>query len=223
MIPSFAMERTQELLYEINELVEKKRIPLAPIFLDSPLAIKLTDVYKKYSQNSLYFSDEAINLIKRGDAIFNFKGLKMTPTTEDSKAINAVKPPKVIIAGSGMMNGGRILHHAKRYLPDPKSTLLVVGYQASGSLGRRLLDGEQLVKIHGEEVLVRAKIKAMGGYSAHADQPQLLDWLRPARQNLKKVFVVQGEEDQAKALAFKIKDDLAVEAVIPDIGDTANI
>lgn len=207
MIPAFAMERTQEMIFEINQLVEQKRIPRIPVFVDSPLAIKLTEVYKKYRR-----------YLTSGEMHFNFAGLKMTLTTEESKSINNVPPPKVIIAGSGMSHGGRILHHERRYLPDPNSMLLVVGYQATGSLGRRLLDGEKTVKIFGEEVNVRCKIKAIGGYSAHADKPQLIDWIKPQRQNLKNIFLVQGEEKEADILAQSIADELAVKATIPDNG-----
>ncbi|MDP2696464.1 MAG: MBL fold metallo-hydrolase [bacterium] len=213
MIPAFAMERTQDLLFEINELVENGRMPQIPIFLDSPLAIKLTTVYKKYNQ---YFNKEAQKLIKGGDAIFNFPGLKMTMTTEESKSINGVKPPKVVIAGSGMSTAGRILHHERRYLSDPKSTLLVVGYQARGSLGRQIQDGAKTVKIMREEVQVRARLRTISGYSAHADEPQLLEWLQPMRQSLKKLFLVQGEEPGISALALAIRDKYAIDAEIPD-------
>lgn len=219
LIPAFALERTQGLLYELNELVENKRIPRAPVFIDSPLAIKLTSVYQKYSHDESYFSKEAIELIKGGDALFNFKGLRMTLTTEQSKEINDVPPPKVIVAGSGMSNAGRILHHERRYLSDPKSAILFIGYQAKGSLGRMILDGAPEVKILGERVPVRCKKVAIGGYSAHADQPQLLKWLSGMRGSLKKVFVVQGEEEESLPLAQKIKDELAVEALIPTIGE----
>lgn len=218
MIPAFAAERTQELLYELNELVEHDRIPRVPIFIDSPLAIKITEIYKKYPQ---LYDEEAKRLMKSGDEIFNFPGLRFTSDVEDSKHINAVHPPKIIIAGSGMSQGGRILHHEKMYLPDPKSTLLIIGYQVKGSLGRKLLDGEPLIKIHGVEVPVRAKILQIAGYSAHADQPQLLAWLNPMRLSLKKVFVVQGEPEVARILAGIIADQLAISAVVPDAGDVA--
>lgn len=215
MIPAFAMERTQLLLYRLNELVENKRIPPVPIFLDSPLAIKLTAVYKKYPE---YYSGEARKLIASGDEIFDFKNLHLSLTTEQSKAINDAPNPKVIIAGSGMSHGGRILHHERRYLSDPKSTLLFIGYQASGSLGRRILDGAEAVKIFGEEIAVRCKIRALGAYSAHADQPRLLNWLKPMRASLKKVFVVLGEPDQSEALVQKIGDELAISAEMPEPG-----
>lgn len=219
MIPAFAMERTQELLFELDELVRNDRIPKAPIFIDSPLAIKLTSVYKKYSQNPDYFDNEALSLFKKGDAIFNFPGLRLSLTTEQSKEINDVRPPKIIIAGSGMSEGGRILHHEIRYLSDPKSAILFIGYQVNGSLGRRILDGAKTVKIFGEEIPVRCKVKAIGGYSAHADQNQLLAWLKPMRLNLKKVFIVQGEESEMLPLSQRIKDELAVETVIPSLGE----
>jgi len=219
MIPAFAMERTQELLFELDELVRNDRIPKAPIFIDSPLAIKLTSVYKKYSQNPDYFDNEALSLFKKGDAIFNFPGLRLSLTTEQSKEINDVRPPKIIIAGSGMSEGGRILHHERRYLSDPKSAILFIGYQVNGSLGRRILDGAKTVKIFREEIPVRCKIKAIGGYSAHADQKQLLAWLKPMRLNLKKAFIVQGEESEMLPLSQKIKDELAIETHIPSLGE----
>ncbi|PIT92741.1 MAG: MBL fold hydrolase [Candidatus Harrisonbacteria bacterium CG10_big_fil_rev_8_21_14_0_10_42_17] len=217
MIPAFAMERTQELLYELNDLVEHKRIPRIPIYIDSPLAIKLTRVYKQYQK---YFDSSAQKLIRGGEQIFNFPGLHLTEKTEESKAINAVAPPKIIIAGSGMSHGGRILHHERRYLPDPKSTLLIIGYQGAQSLGRRLLDGAETVTIFGESVSVRARVRNIGGYSAHADQAQLLAWLKPLRKSLKNVFVVQGEESQSEALLAAIQDQLAIHAEIPQFQNT---
>ncbi len=219
MIPAFAMERTQELLFELNELVENGRIPKIPVFIDSPLAIKLISVYKKYSQNPDYFGPEAISLLRKGDAIFDFPGLKLALTTEQSKEINDILPPKVIIAGAGMSQGGRILHHERRYLSDSKSTILFITYQAKGSLGRQILDGAKTVKIFAEEIPIRCRIKTIAGYSAHADQSQLLNWLKPIRLGLKKVFIIQGEENQMKPLAQKIIDELAVETVIPSRGE----
>ena len=232
MIPAFAMERTQKLLFEINELVENGRVPKVPIFLDSPLAIKVTEVYKKYpnyffniqtsdvpnieTPNSRTSDVQKLkNMLKGDNTLFDFPGLRKTFTTEESKAINEAPPPKIIIAGSGMMQGGRILHHLKRYLPDSKSTLLIVGYQAKNSLGRKILEGEKTVKIHGETVPVRCRVVNLTGYSAHADQKQLLEWLYPMRLTLKKVFVVQGEAEASEALSQKIINDLAVHAEIP--------
>jgi metallo-beta-lactamase family protein len=223
IIPAFAMERTQELLYELNDLVENGRIARIPVFIDSPLAIKITEVYKKYSENSEYFDKEAIATHAGGDAIFNFPGLKMTLTTEQSKEINAVPAPKIVIAGSGMSQGGRILHHEMRYLPDPKSAILFIGYQAKDSMGRRILEGAESVKIMGEEIPIRCKVKSISGYSAHADQDGLLKWLKPMRQSLKKIFIVQGEEEQMIPLSQKIRDEIAVETHIPSLGESVEL
>jgi metallo-beta-lactamase family protein len=219
MIPAFAMERTQDLLYELNALVESGEIPRVPVFVDSPLAIKLTAVYQKYATNAAYFNSEAVELMRQGDAIFDFPGLRMTLTTEQSKEINDVPGPKVVIAGAGMMNGGRILHHAIRYLPDPKSALLIVGYQAPGSLGQQLVSGEKSVQIFGEEVTVRAKIFQISGYSAHADQAGLVKWVREIGPSLKKLFICQGEEGSELALADKVKSELKLAVDVPFLGD----
>lgn len=217
IIPAFAMERTQKLLFEINELVENGRVPKVPIFLDSPLAIKLTEVYKKYQD---YFDEATINLLSKDKTLFDFPGLKKTLTTQESKNINEVPDPKVIIAGSGMSQGGRILHHEKRHLSDPKSTILFIGYQAKNSLGRRIQQGDEAVKIHGEEIPVRCRKVTIDGYSAHADLRQLTEWLHPMRLSLKKVFVVQGEEEASQSLTQKIINELAVRAEIPEDGGT---
>jgi metallo-beta-lactamase family protein len=216
MIPAFAMERTQELLYHLHELFTQGRVPKVPVYIDSPLAIKLTAIYKKYES---HFNQETAALVKSGEDIMNFPGLSFTLTTEQSKEINNVPAPKIVIAGSGMSNGGRILHHEQRYLSDPKSMILFIGYQAKGTLGRKILDGEKTVRIFGEDVPVRCKTRVISGYSAHADQPRLLEWLTPRRATLKKVFVVQGEEESSTVLAQKIRDDLAIDAVVPKAGE----
>jgi len=216
MVPAFAMERTQELLFHLNDLVEKGRIPRVPVFIDSPLAIRLTQVYKKYRD---YYNKEAEKLIAAGDDILNFPGLHFTLTRSQSMEIANVKPPKVILAGSGMSQGGRIIHHEKRYLPDPKSTILFIGYQAKGSLGRRILEGAKVVKMFGKTVEVKCERRAIGGYSAHADQPRLLEWLTPMRTSLKKLFVIQGEDGPRAALAQRARDELAIDTEIPHDGD----
>ena len=218
MIPAFALERTQELLFELNHLVENKKIPKVPIFLDSPLAIKATEVYR---HSKKYFNKNATDLILNGDDIFNFPDLKFTDTTEESKAINNVMPPKIIIAGSGMSNGGRILHHEKRYLSNSQNTILFIGYQAVGTLGRTISEGNKDVTIFGDTIPVNAKIKEIGGYSAHADQNGLFKWIENIHKggSLKKVFCVQGDEEPAATFAGIIKEKLNVEAVVPDEKD----
>jgi metallo-beta-lactamase family protein len=225
MIPSFALERTQQILYHLNELVENRRIPQIPVFVDSPLAIKLTKIYAQYPQ---YYNKEAKLLIKSGDDIFKFPGLKLTQTVAESKAINEVAPPKIIIAGSGMSQGGRILHHEIRYLPDPKSTLLIVTYQVQGTLGRKLLEGDKKVKLLDQVIPVKARIEHINGYSGHADQKELIDWLSPivspdSTKRPQKIFVCQGEEKPANALAQYIKDHLGLEAEVPEIGQVVEL
>ena len=210
------MERTQELLYHLNQLFEGGRIPRMPVYVDSPLAIKLTAVYKKYESQ---FNKETLAIARSGDDIFNFPELHLTLTTEESKEINNVRAPKVVIAGSGMSQGGRILHHEIRYLPDPKSTILFIGYQASPSLGRQILEGANEVKIFGERVPVRCKVRTIPGYSAHADQPRLLEWIGAMRGSLREVFLVHGEQKSAEGLAQKIRDELAVKATVPKVGE----
>jgi len=206
LIPAFAMERTQELIYELNELAEQGRIPRCPIFIDSPLAIKLIDVYKK---NQKYLS-VPVN--------FNIPGIKMTLTTEESKSINEVRPPKIIIAGSGMSHGGRILHHERRYLSDPKSTIVIIGYQATGSLGRQILDGAQTVRIFSEDIPVKCQVRNIPAYSAHADQEALIDFVSNTRDSLKRVFAVQAEETVANIFRTLVRDRLGVDTVVPEYG-----
>ena len=154
MIPAFSLERTQRILYQINDLVENGRIPKIKIFLDSPLSIKATGIYKNYAN---LYNAEAKNSILKGDDLFDFPGLALTMEAEESKKIHEVAPPKIIIAGSGMCNGGRIVHHLKNYLPSKNNTLLFVSYLAVGSLSRLLRDGERVVTIMGEKFQWRPK------------------------------------------------------------------
>jgi len=216
MIPAFAIERTQELLYELNELVENNRIPRMPIFIDSPLAIKITRVYKKY-QN--YFDKETHQLIKSGDDLFNFPKLILTESVIQSKSINNVTAPKIIIAGSGMSTGGRILFHERFYLSNPNNSLLIISFQVKGCLGRKLLEGDKKVWIFNKEVLVKAKISSIEGYSSHADQNGLYNWLSNYSRPIRRIFIVHGEEHASKVLKQRIKDHLGLDAHIPKIGE----
>src|SRR3989344_5511037 len=222
MIPSFALEKTQELLYELNSLVENHRIPEVPVFIDSPLAIDATQIYKKYPE---YYNKNAVYLIESGDQLFKFPRLKLCYTTEESKAINDVPAPKIIIAGSGMSSGGRILHHERRYLSDPNSLFLIIGYQSAGSLGRAVFDKAREVKIMGESVRVNCEIRAIGGYSAHADQAKLYHWVSHIKDGgkLKKVFAVQGEDAASLAFVRLLRDNLGVDADAPLLGDKVEL
>lgn len=218
MIPAFAMERTQELLYEINELMNNKDIPPIPIFLDSPLAIKATAVFKEFQE---YFNPETKTIIESGDDVFHFPGLRQTLNTEDSKAINDYPAPKIIIAGSGMAQGGRILHHIERYISFFANQYLIVGFQVQGSLGRRLLDGEKQVTIHGKPIDVHAKVRAIGGYSAHADKPKLTSWIQGFDSTqLKRVFITHGEEGQAIALQEHFRQNISADVTVPVLGES---
>lgn len=221
LIPAFAMERTQELLFEINNLVNNKDIPPVPVFLDSPLAIKATRVFKEFEH---YFDKKTKDIIQSGDDVFNFPGLYLTLETNASKAINDYPAPKIIIAGSGMAQGGRIVHHIKRYIGFFANQYLIIGFQVKGSLGRRLLDGEKKVKIHGEEYDVKAKVSAIGGYSAHADKTRLLVWLSEFDQKkLKKVFITHGEESQSFAFQEHAQKVLSAECLVPELYETFDL
>jgi len=214
MVPAFSLERTQEFLYELNKLAEyDKKLPDMPIFLDSPLAIHATAVYKKYPK---YYDEEAMRLHLVGDDFLDFPNLQMTETKEESKKINHVPGPKMIIAGSGMMNGGRIIHHAFRYVPDPNSTLIIVGYQAKGTLGRKLYEGHKEVKIFKQDVKVNCTVKAIGALSAHGDQVKLLDWVGSGGNVPKKIFCVHGEEHAAVELSHRLRDKYKVETFVPE-------
>ncbi len=221
MIPSFSLERTQELIYDLNDLIDRKHLlPRVPIYLDSPLAIKAIDVYRKYPK---YYDNEASNFFKNGDDLFQFPGLVLTESSADSKIINEAPFPKIIIAGSGMMNGGRIMHHAQRYLSYRKNTLLIIGYQASNTLGRRILEGETPVFINGQEVAVRCQIKAIGALSAHGDQTKLLNWLNSAAVKPKQVYLNHGEPEASASLQKMITEKIGIKTEVVSSGLSVEI
>jgi metallo-beta-lactamase family protein len=220
IIPTFSLERTQELLYEIDSLVENNRIPKMTIYLDSPLAIKLTDVYHKYQK---YFNETAKKIIATGNDLFDFEGLKKTPETEDSKAILEAPNPKIIIAGSGMSNGGRIIHHEKNYLPGKNNTILLTGYQSVGTLGRLIQEGVKKLHIQNEEIPLRAHVEMISGYSGHKDSDHLLEFVSGTADTVKKVYLIMGEPKSSLFLAQKIRDNLGLETYIPISGETIKI
>ena len=215
MIPTFAIERTQELLHDIEDFCTTQGCEKPAFYLDSPLALKVTEVFKKYSS---YLNNDMQKKHPDSD-FFGFDRLHICPTVEDSKAINTSPNPKVIIAGSGMMNGGRILYHIRNYIDNPNNTLLIVGYQAKGTLGRRLYDGDKEISIFGKKAKVSANIFAIGSYSAHADMPQLINWISKIK-NLQKVFLVHGESEQALTLSNQITSKLNIDTVIPQQGES---
>jgi len=219
LMPSFAMERTQEILYELNQLIENNRIPKVPVFIDSPLAIKATEIYKNYPE---YFDEEAKALLARGDNFFDFPGLKFIENIEESKALDRNNGSKIIIAGSGMSNGGRIVYHEQFFLPQENTILLIVGYQVKGTPGRALYDGAKRVRLMGEEVEVKARVEAIESYSAHADQERLKFWVSKIKA-VKQVMLVHGEEKAKETLRPLIEAELAIKTTIPRYGEIIEI
>jgi metallo-beta-lactamase family protein len=214
VIPAFSNERTQTLLFELNNMIEANEIPSVPVFLDSPLAISVTDVYRRHTD---LFNKAAQAQIKAGDDLFKFPRLQITETVEESKEINDVPGPKIILAGSGMSMGGRVIHHERRYLSDSRSTILLVGYQVPGSLGRKLEEGVKKVEIFGEPVTVRATIESLAGYSAHKGSDELFAWAAAAEQ-AEEFFVVLGEPKSGLFLTQRIHDYLDKSAIYPKPG-----
>lgn len=220
IIPAFSIERTQEMLLAFNELIEGKQIPEVPVYLDSPLGINITKVYKKYDS---WFNENVEKIIKSGDDIFAFKGLVQTPSPEESKTINGNNNPKVIIAGSGMSNGGRIVHHEAKYLPDPNSTIIIVGYQAVNTLGRLIVDDAKEVLIHGNPVKVNARVVNIHGFSAHKDSDNLVKFVGSTADTLKKVIVVLGEPKSSYYLGQRLHETYQVPIMVPEKGDVVEL
>ena len=212
VIPSFAVGRTQEILYTIRELEEEKRIPSMPIFVDSPMAINATGVFMKNTQDHDLESKVAklkgIDILKTTD-------LRFARTAEQSKAINKISGRAIIISASGMVTGGRILHHLFNRLANPNNTMLFIGYQAAGTRGRTILEGAESVKIHGQHIPVKSHIEQISGFSAHADYNEILAWLSSFNEPPKKVFIVHGEASQSAALGERIQSSFNWETAIP--------
>ncbi len=216
IIPAFSLERTQGILLELNDMVEKHGLAPIPVFLDSPLAIKVTEVYRRFTS---YLKDDIEKQIKAGDDIFAFEGLSFTRSVQDSRDIKKESGAKIIIAGSGMSHGGRIMDHEQTFLEDPRTILLLVGYQAVGSLGRRLQDGVSKVKIYDKEVQVRAKVAQIRGFSGHADREQLIELVAHGGDKAKKIFVCMGEEKSSLHLVQRLREYLNAPAVMPQPGE----
>jgi metallo-beta-lactamase family protein len=220
VIPTFSLERSQELLFELNALVENNRIPIMPIFFDSPLAIRLTDVFRQYKS---YLNENAQQAMTHDKYLFDFPGLHSTLKSEESKLIVGVPNPKIVIAGSGMSTGGRVVHHERHYLPDPNNTLLLTGYQSVGTPGRLIQEGVKTVRITGEDVVVRAHIVTISGYSGHKDSNGLLSFVEDTQDALKKVFVVMGEPKSEMFLVQKLVDNLGIDARAPEQGSSVTL
>jgi metallo-beta-lactamase family protein len=211
LIPAFAVERTQEILYILAEFDRAGSLPRIPVFVDSPLAIKATQIFRN---NRKYYDEEAKAILQQGYDPFDLPTLRFTETTEKSMAINQIDGPAIIIAGNGMCTAGRIRHHLKHNLWRKGTSLVIVGFQAQGTTGRRLVDGAKQVKILGEEVSVKARVFTIGGFSAHADQSDLLEWVGHF-ESKPRIFLVHGEPVATETLAGKIRELLGLEVHIP--------
>lgn len=221
IIPSFAVGRTQTILYYLHKLQKAGRIPDIKVVIDSPLAILATDIFMHNTED---FDNEALEILKHeADNPLNLPKLTFARTAEESKSLNNLNEPAIIISASGMADAGRILHHLKHNLWRPESSVVFVGYQAQGSLGRRLLEGARRVKIIGEEISVQAQIYNLEGFSAHADQEQLLNWLRHFKKKPACVFLVHGEYDMSEPFAQAIERSMGYSTYIPRYGDAAEI
>lgn len=223
LIPAFSLERTQLMLYELSNYFEAGELPKIPVFLDSPLAIHVTEVYEKWGMT--YFKPAAEDEMKREGSLFEFPYLTKTLSKQDSNSIEKVPGPKIIIAGAGMSHGGRIGRWETKYLPDPSTTLFIVGYQAPGSPGRRMVEGAGSVRLAGTEVTIRATIEKLEGWSAHADRDELMKFAEAclAGKRVKTVFTALGEPAAERFLAQRIHDYLGARAVVPDFGQTWEI
>lgn len=227
VIPSFAVGRTQEIVYELNKLKENrddeefikkyKTLMSVPVFVDSPLAISATEIFR---ENTDLFDDEVKEEMEKGDNPLEFPGLQFTKTADESKALNESSQSSIIISASGMCEVGRIKHHLKHNLWNPNSTILFVGYQAPGTLGSKIVNGEKKVKIFGEEININARIEYIEGYSGHADQEWLLNFVYSFIKKPKHIFLVHGEEEAQEVLKEKILETTGIPVTIPDYGET---
>ena len=217
IIPAFTVGRTQDILYELNPYAESGRLPRISTFVDSPMAISAGEIYRRHPE---CFDQETKALLFRGDDPLDFPGLKLSRTKEESMKINSLREPHIVIAGNGMCTGGRVRHHLAQNLGREESTILFVGYQAEGTLGRQLRDSAKTVQMFGKPFDVRAKIEVMDAYSAHADRTELLEWLEGFKRFPRRVFLVHGEPRASESLAAEIRRRFGAEATVPRPGQT---
>jgi len=216
IVPSFALERAQELLYYINELLLADAISPLKVFLDSPMAARITKVFQKHRE---LFDEEMTEFVEHNESPFKFPGLNMVGNSEQSKALNHMKGTIMVIAGSGMCTGGRVKHHLVNNIGNPRNTIMFVGYQAVGTLGRRIVDGEKEVRILGQKYRIKAKVVRINGFSAHADRDELFKWLGALQRPPKKVFVVHGESESAQRFGDYINQKTGWQVVVPAYQD----
>ena len=220
VVPSFALERTQELLYYMNELLRENKISHILVFVDSPMANRITEVFLHHPE---LYDEEMRELIRQKKSPFQFPGLNMTQTVDESKAINHVIGTIMIIAGSGMANGGRVKHHLVTNISRKESTILFVGYQAAGTLGRSIVDGARKVRILGQHYPVKARIVRINGFSAHADRDGLIKWLSGLKKPPRHVFITHGEEESAQSFANYLRDETGWQVSVPYYGEEVGL
>ena len=218
IIPAFAVGRTQDVVYHLHDLMQSKEIPQMPVYVDSPLATNITEIFRAHPE---CFDEETEQLLMQdgGDDPFGFNMLRYTRSTEESKKLNNIRRPAIIISASGMCEGGRVLHHLRRNIGDPNTTVLFVGFQAENTLGRKLLRGDKTARIYGEEHEVRARMEKIDGYSAHADEGEMLDFINAIPNRPKHVFVVHGEPDATAAMAAGLARLGIEDIAIPERGE----
>ncbi len=218
IVPAFAVGRTQQLVLVLHELIDEGRIPQIPVFVDSPLAVNVTEVFRKHKE---LFDAEASSFLDDGEDPFGFKRLRYIRDVNESKALNDLRGPFMIISASGMCEAGRILHHLRNNIGDPRNTVLITGFQAENTLGRKIVEKQPEVNIFGEPHRLRAEVAKLNELSGHADQRELLAWMKPAVQTgLKRVFLVHGEPAQQRALAQAIRETHSIEVTVPARGDS---
>jgi metallo-beta-lactamase family protein len=220
VVPSFALERSQEMLYHLNELFLRKEIPRVPVFLDSPMAIRITEVFKRHAE---LFDKEMMRRLRQGNSFFNYENLRIVQSVEESKAISSIKGSSIIIAGSGMVAGGRVKYHIINNIMKPESTILFIGYQAEATPGRILLDGAREIRLLGKMHTVRAHIERIDGFSAHADRDGLLAWLTDIRVPPRSVFITHGEEKAATSFAETLREKTGWTVKVPQYKDTVEL
>ncbi len=216
VIPAFAVGRTQDLLYHIRTLLLKGEIPRIPVYIDSPMAVSVTEIYR---ESPGYYDEQTLKMLADNQSPFEYNNLHFMRTVDESRRLNEIAKGAIIISASGMCEAGRILHHLKHNLWRPESHILFVGYQAEGTLGRRLLEGAKVVKIMGEEVGVQAQVHSIGGFSAHADQAGLMDWLGSFKKMPRGIFITHGENGAQKEMAALIRHKFGIEPSIPAWGE----
>ncbi len=220
IIPIFAIERAQELIYHLNHLLRGARIPTIPVFLDSPMAADVNEVFRRHRE---CFDEEAEEIVASGGALLKFPSLRVVQSVQESMAINSMKGPAVIMATSGMCTAGRIKHHLAQYIGNPACTVLFVGYQSHGTLGRQILDGNEEVRIHGIWRLVKAKVRQIQGISGHADRSSLLKWLSHFTTPPRQVFITHGEEGASLAFAEQVRHQFGWNVCVPEYRETVTL